>query len=156
MGVRAKDIMTADLICANEDMSVQELAQLLRDNNITGAPVVDGKGMLVGVVSVSDILLKDEVFGEEPHLDSDYQKQAESSDEGLLNDLSLEDVGDQKVRDIMSSAVITAQQDAPVEDLAGVMHSNRIHRVIILEGERLAGIVSTMDILRAVMDRRIS
>ncbi len=52
----AKDIMNADVIVAQDNMTVQELANLLTDNMITGVPVVDDSGKLVGVVSTTDIV----------------------------------------------------------------------------------------------------
>lgn len=156
MGICAKDIMTSDVICAREDMTVQQLAHLLKEHRITGAPVVDETGALVGVVSMTDIILKDEIFGEEPVLDSDYHTQIEIQDDALWNDFAPDDLEDRRVGDIMSPEAITAQQDAPIEELAGMMCSHRIHRVIILKGDRLSGIVSTTDILKAVMDRKVS
>lgn len=156
MGICAKDIMTSEVICAVEDMTVRELAHLLRERRITGAPVLDAAGALVGVVSVSDIILHDEVFGEGPVQESNYHRQLEGEEDALWDGLAPEEVGDRRVGDIMSRGVITAQQDTPIEELAGIVYSHRIHRVIILDGERLAGIVSTMDILRAVMEKRIS
>lgn len=156
MGICAKDIMTADVIYAVEDMTVQELAHLLNEHRITGAPVLDAVGALVGVVSASDILLHDEVFGDEPVQGSDYHRQIEGHGDALWEGLAPEEVGDRRVGDIMSRGAITAQQDTPIEELAGLMYSHRIHRVLIVDGERLTGIVSTMDILRAVMEKRIS
>lgn len=156
MGICARDIMTSEVIYAVEDMFVRELAHLLSEHRITGAPVLDAAGALVGVVSVSDILLHDEVFGDEPVQGSDYHRQIECHEDALWDGLAPEEVGDRRVGDIMSRGVITAQQDTPIEELAGLMYSHRIHRVIILDGDRLAGIVSTMDILKAVMEKRIS
>ncbi len=156
MGICAKDIMTIDVIYAVEDMTVQELSQLLSEHRITGAPVLDAAGALVGVVSASDILLHDEVFGDEPVQGSDYHRQIEERGDALWEGLAPEEVGDRRVGDIMSRGAITAQQDTPIAELAGLMYSHRIHRVIILNGDRLAGIVSTMDILKAVMEKRIS
>lgn len=56
MGLTAKDIMTTEVIVASPRMSVTELATLLADNNISGVPVVDYRGHLVGVATEADIL----------------------------------------------------------------------------------------------------
>lgn len=156
MGVCARDIMTSDVICAREGMTIQELARLLQQHKITGVPVLGPDGVLVGVVSMTDILLHDEVFGEGPVMMSDYHKHPETGHEGWWENFAPEDAPNLRVSDIMSPEAITARHDASIADLAGMMYSNRIHRVIIVEGDRLAGIVSTMDILRAVMDGRVS
>lgn len=156
MGICAKDIMTSNVVCAVEDMTIRELAHLLNEHRITGAPVLDAAGALVGVVSTTDIVLHDDALGEGPVLESDYHKQAESGGDALWEGLAPEEVGEGRVKDIMSREVVTARVDTPIEDLAGVMHEHRIHRVVVLDGDRLAGIVSTLDILRAVMERRVS
>jgi len=155
MSVYAKDIMTSGVVCAREDMTVQQLVQFLQQHEITGAPVLDETGVLTGVVSTTDIILQDELFGEGPVLESDYYSQIEVRGGDLKDDLVLEDLGDRRVRDIMSPDIITASQDTPMERLAGIMYVHRIHRVIIVEEGRVAGIVSTMDILQAVMETKM-
>jgi CBS domain-containing protein len=156
MGVCAKDIMTSDVVSARDNMTVKELARLLREHKITGVPVLGENGGLVGVVSMTDIILHDETLGGEPVMDSDYHKHVEAGHEGWWDDFAPEDVPDMHVADIMSPEAITTQREASAAELAGTMHANRIHRIIILDGDRLAGIVSTMDILRAVRDGMIS
>ena len=159
MGAVAKDIMTANVISAHVDMTVDELTELLHKHSISGAPVIDALGRLVGVVSATDIILQHEILGGRPAMDSDYHRQIESRDDPLLAELFADEFRDHedqfsnhKVRDIMSADVISAQQDTPISELAGIMYNARIHRVIVLDGDRLAGIASTMDILKAVME----
>jgi len=151
----AKDIMTANVISVRADMTVDELAELLHKHNISGAPVTDPSGRLVGVVSATDIILQHEILGGGAAIDSDYHRHIESRDDPLLTALFMDELGDHKVRDIMSADVISAQQDTPISELAGIMYNARIHRAIILDGDRLAGIVSTMDILKAVMEGNV-
>jgi CBS domain-containing protein len=117
---------------------------------------MDASGVLVGVVSMTDIILHDEALGEAPVMDSDYYKHAEAGHDSLWDDFRPEDAPDLRVKDIMSREAITAQREASIAELAGMMYSNRIHRIIILDGDRLSGIVSTMDILRAVRDGKVS
>lgn len=156
MGVCARDIMTREVICARKEMTVLELARLLHDHKITGVPVLDEGGVLVGVVSMTDILLNDGVLDGEPVMASDYYKHVEAGHDTWWDDFSPEDAPNLKVGDIMSPEAITAPGDGSIADLAGVMFTSKIHRVIIVEGDRLAGIVSTMDILKAVRDRKVS
>ena len=58
--------MTAEVICGRDDITVQDLVHILRQNQITGVPVLNGSGALVGVVSTTDIILHDEDFGDGP------------------------------------------------------------------------------------------
>jgi CBS domain-containing protein len=147
--------MTAQVVCAREDMTVGQLAHLLSQHDISGAPVLDAAGVLVGVVSMTDIVLQDEIFGEGPVLESDYYKQVDTT-ERYPEYFALEGLEELHVRDIMSPDVIAAQPSTPVRELAGMMISHRIHRLIIVEEGKVAGIVSTMDILRAVMEGRVA
>jgi CBS domain-containing protein len=154
MSVTAKHIMTTEIIPAHEKMTVLALTQLFQKHDISGAPVVDDAGHLVGVVSTTDVLLHSDVFGESPVVESEYYKQHD--DEGgetLSEDLVPEDVVNLQVRDIMSTNVLSVSVETPIEEVAKIMYTNRIHRLLVLEDSRLVGILSTMDVLRAVMER---
>ncbi len=156
MALIARDIMNADVISATDDMTVHQLAIVLETNQVSGVPVLDEAKNLVGVVSASDILLTDEAFEGDPVLDSDYHSQASDKVGDELTGLGSEGQHDKLVRDIMSTSVITAEASATIASLAETMYKHHIHRVIILESGWLAGVVSTMDILRAVMDGQVT
>lgn len=155
MAVKAGDIMQREVVYVHQEMSMADLVELLRDHRISGVPVVDEVGALVGVVSATDILLGDLVLGQGPVLESDYHTHPELHPEDWEG-LVIEPEDPRQVRDIMSAAVIIAQPTTPIEELARIMYTHRIHRLIILEGERLAGIVTTTDIIKAVMDKKVA
>jgi CBS domain-containing protein len=156
MGRTARDIMNEDVVSARDDMTIRQLIFLLKSNRITGVPVLDKAGLLVGVVSESDILLRDTAFGDAVAMDSDFHTHLAADTSGDLDGLDLAELGEAHVRDIMSKTAITAESDTPIASLAEIMVTHRIHRVIIVQGSALRGIVSTMDILRAVKDGKIS
>lgn len=154
MSVTAKHIMTSEIIPAHEKMTVLALTQLFQKHDISGAPVVDDAGHLVGVVSTTDVLLHSDVFGESPVVESEYHKQHDDAAfETLSEDFVPEDVVNLQVRDIMSTNVLSVSVDTPIEEVAKMMYTDRIHRLLVLEDSRLVGILSTMDVLRAVMER---
>jgi len=154
MSVTAKHIMTSEIIPAHEKMTVLALTQLFQKHDISGAPVVDDAGHLVGVVSTTDVLLHSDVFGESPVVESEYHKQHDDvAFETLSEDFVPEDVVNLQVRDIMSTNVLSVSVDTPIEEVAKIMYTDRIHRLLVLEDGRLVGILSTMDVLRAVMER---
>lgn len=155
MGVKAADIMQREVISVQAGVSIADLVELLYGHRISGVPVVDEGGVLVGVISATDVLLGDMVLGQAPVLETDYHTHLEMTPE-TWEVMRIEPEDDRRVRDLMSTGVITAQPDTPIEELARIMHTNRIHRLIVLEGELLAGIVTTMDILRAVMEKKVS
>ena len=147
--------MNVDVVCARDHMTIRQLILLLKTNRITGVPVLGDAG-LVGVVSESDILLRDEAFGDTPALDSDFHSHSAAAASTDLDGLDMDDFGGVEVREIMSTSPLTAAADTPVAELARTMFTNHIHRVVIVEGRAPIGIVSTMDILKAVMTGTLS
>lgn len=158
MGLTAQDIMNRGVVCAREDMTIGQLIELLRDSRISGAPVLDAEGNLVGVVSTSDILLRDEDVAGSAVLDSDYHTSPGDAQDGeeVWDALTSGEMTGRSVRDIMSPAIITGSPNTPIEELASMMYCHRIHRLIIVEEGQMAGIVTTMDILKTVMDKKVS
>jgi len=139
----ASDIMRTHVITVREDQTLRELAQVLQDNRITGAPVVDDRGRLVGVVSQTDLVRR--------------QREASSTDvpayhreEAWLdaNGFSIETPDYGRVRDIMTPAVLSADEKTPVEELARCMSRKGVHRLVITRRGKLAGIVTSMDLMK--------
>jgi len=154
MELKAKDLMNQDVICAREDMTIVQFVQLLQTHQIRGAPVIDADRTLIGVVSITDVILKDEVFGESLAIESDYHAHSEIRGFEGWEEFGVDELDDLWVRDIMSPVVKTVQSSASLEEVAEIMYSHHIHRVIIVDDGYLAGIVTTMDILKAVMERK--
>lgn len=155
MGVKAADLMQREVISVQVEMSIADLVELLYDHRISGAPVVDETGALVGVISATDVLLGDMVLGQAPVMETDYHTHVDIHPDNW-EVMRIEPEDDRRVRDLMSTGVITVQPDTPIEELARIMYTNRIHRLLVIEGELLAGIVTTMDLLRAVMEKQVS
>ena len=154
MSVTAKQVMTSEIIPAHEKLTVLALSQLFQKHDISGAPVVDDDGHLVGVVSTTDVLLHSDVFGDTQVVESEYHKlHDDASFEALSEEFVPEDVANLQVRDIMSTDVVSVSVDTHIEEVAKIMYTDRIHRLLVLDGGRLVGILSTMDVLRAVMER---
>jgi CBS domain-containing protein len=154
MSVTAKDIMTTEIISVHEQMRVLDLTNYLNAHDVSGAPVVNDLGHLVGVVSTTDVLLHSDIFSPEQVVESAYHK---DHDDANYADLSVdyvpEEVINLQVRDIMSTHVFSVLVDAHIEEVARLMYTGRIHRLLVLDERRLVGILSTMDVLRAVMER---
>lgn len=184
----AKDLMTRDPITVPEEMTIGELCDLLQEKNINGAPVVDRKGLLVGIVAQDDI-----IYGAMGHSDGDLPAAAgaptgsgpaaEPGSGGtrrrsqqvvrLLRERRLAALPDARPRSgekpfwadsrpagdplrmpvsaIMTSPAISAEETTPIKDLCHIMWNLRIHRVPIVRGGRVTGLVSSMDLCRAVL-----
>lgn len=150
----AAHLMSKVVVAARPDMTLEELAGLLAENRIHGAPVVDAHGRPVGLVSATDLLRRmraeAEGAGQEPG--EWYRRNAEGG-EILPPDASwLGEIPDARVDDIMSRTVLTVDADAPITEIARQMTETGVHRLLVTRGERVVGIVSTMDLVRGISD----
>jgi CBS domain-containing protein len=118
-GRTAGEIMTRDVVTIGPATPTEELAQLLAFHNVSGMPVLDSDGALIGIVSEADVLGK---WGK-------------------------------TVGEIMTPTVITVDQAAPIEQIAGLMAQKKIKRVPVVANGRLVGMVSRADIVRALAAR---
>lgn len=149
----ARDVMNAEILTVTEDMTAHELAVFLTDHEISGAPVEDDEGRLSGVVSTTDLARTAFESGsadEEEH--PFYRSWAEDSlDADDLEELHIEEEG-LLVRDIMTPTVFAVEADAPVSHVARSMLDGHLHRLLVIEGQKVIGIVSTSDLLRLLAD----
>lgn len=149
---KARDVMRSSLITARPDMTAEELKELLVMNRISGAPVVDHDGRLVGVISMSDILSSAVDMPFQPNYFEASQLDRILEREGF----HLETITSGYVEDYMTREVVKAQPDTPVDELAEIMYEHHIHRLVIVKPpeNKLVGIVTTFDLLKAIIDRR--
>ncbi len=150
----AKDIMNSDVIVIQESMTVSELSGILTAKMITGAPVVDDSGKLVGVVSETDIVRssarRTAAFKEK--LESSYYLRGweDKVDEDELRDFHVVEDDGLAVREIMTPLIFKVSEDASIAEMADTMIGGRIHRLIITKDDRVVGIVTTLDMLKAI------
>lgn len=147
----AKDLMTPTVLSVPPDLDVHELATFFIEHEISGAPVEDVDGKLVGIVSLSDLAYatSEEVQVEIDRTDPNYwlrEFDDSLSAEEAVRTFHFANSG-LTVRDIMSSRVVTVDEEAPVAELAESMVDGHLHRLLVVRGEKVVGIVSTMDLL---------
>ncbi len=149
---KAKDIMTKNVICVKPDMRINELDKIFVRDRINGAPVVDENGDLIGVVSKSDIVNYDLKKGMHASSMSDYYSSTGLEPQQMTDDFITDTLTftDTTVKGIMKSSVISGQPDDSIHDISKKMYDKKIHRLVIVEGNKVAGIVSTLDILKIV------
>ncbi len=150
----AQDIMNPNVIVAHESMTIQELTNVLTSNMITGAPVVDESGKLVGVVSGTDIVRsgarRDAALKEKREVSYYLRGWEDKIDEDELGEFHvIEDEG-LKVRDIMTPLIFKVSEDTSIAEMADTMIGGRIHRLIVTQDDRVVGIVTTLDMLKAI------
>jgi CBS domain-containing protein len=144
--MKAEDIMRKDVVTVRENLTLKELASVLLEHRITGAPVVDKNGKLVGVVSQTDLVRRDREDSQTHEAPMYHQ----DLDRWLgRHGFQVEAPDYARVSDVMTPAVLAAECDTPIEELARCMTLKRIHRLVITRRGKLAGIVTSMDIMRA-------
>jgi CBS domain-containing protein len=146
--MRAIDVMTPNVITVDPDTLVQDLAKLLSERNISGAPVVDKTGGIVGIVSEGDLLHRSEL-GTERHT----QKRRAWWLEHFASELARDYVKShgRTVKDIMTRDVATVGEDTELAEIATLLETKRIKRVPVLRNGKIVGIVSRANLMRALV-----
>ncbi|MBI2636740.1 MAG: CBS domain-containing protein [Parcubacteria group bacterium] len=138
--------MKTEMVTVLVTLTSKEAARRLIEHKISGAPVGDETGALVGIVSEKDIFRSFYPSYREFYENSDYYYDFERL-EGEAQAAS-----EQKtVADVMANRLITAEPDTPVLKVGAQMVASGIHRVPVVENGKLVGIVSRRDIYRAIM-----
>lgn len=143
--MKAVDLMTPRVITIGPDATIADAARKMLENNISGMPVVDAAGKVVGIISEGDLLRRVEL-GTDRH---------RSWWLGMVSGgtLPAEDFiksHARKVADVMTSHVTTVDENATPEDVVRLMETRRIKRVPVVRQGTLVGIVSRANLLRAL------
>jgi CBS domain-containing protein len=175
--LRLRDIMTPDPVTVGPETTLREVIDLLSERAISGVPVVSGSGQVVGVVSASDILSfasstpgvpadRSESYvdwGEsEAAVDDEESTPAwfatlwSDSEAALVERISgptspeWDILADHTVDEVMTHRVITMPANTQLSDAADRMIEAGIHRLLVTDGDRLVGLVSSTDFVRAI------
>jgi CBS domain-containing protein len=146
----ARDIMSNEVITVTEEANVKELAKVLAIHQISGVPVVNDQGGLVGVVTESDLIFQtkkvhiptvitilDSVFYlENPHKMGDELKK----------------MAGVKVADILTPSPVTVTEETLLDEIATIMAEKNVHTLPVMRGETLVGVIGKKDIIRALID----
>lgn len=156
---RARDYMRKEVVSFGPHDSVFDVAEVLSKNNISGAPVVDGR-KVVGMISVTDIVRFMQVkipdsnfFGHETHPESLSMMVAGFVKEGLEFANEVKKLSKSMVKDFMSKDVVSIEPEATLIEVAETLDKHRIDRLPVIEkGGKLVGIISRTDLLKALLD----
>jgi CBS domain-containing protein len=143
--MNAGDVMTRRVISISPDASIWETACLMLQNNISGVPVIDAKGNLVGIVTERDCLRRVETGTERRR--PRWLEFLRSS--GQLAGEYVHAHG-RRVAEVMTPDVLAVTEGTSLEQIVHLMESRRIKRVPVLRGSEVVGIVSRANLLRAL------
>lgn len=143
--MKAKDVMTTDVVTARPDMSVVDVAKLLLAHRIGGMPVVDAAGNLVGMVSDGDLMHRAELGTEAAKpwwlrlfVDRFRDAAAYAKTHG------------RHIHDVMTKKVVTVTEDTAIGEIATILETHRIKRVPVMRGRDIVGIVSRANLVQGL------
>ena len=150
--VTARDLMRTDVVTVSYATPLSEVERRLSDHRISGAPVTDEAGHIIGIISLKDLIQR---YAE----DSDARPRRGAgffhlSTEELLDDdfdaFSVPAEAEETAGDIMTGDIFSVPVGAGLKEIAQAMLDHGVHRVLVQEDGRYVGLVSTMEILSAL------
>ncbi len=143
----AQDVMTTDVITVTRDQSLAQVRDLFIHKKISGAPVVDEAGELVGVISLYDLLRSES----DP---APYHRDGFWLDLSVLEEPLHTVAENLTVADSMSSTSFHVGEMTPLHNVTGLMTLHKLHRIIVTRGRRqVAGVISSLDLVAHLGER---
>ena len=143
--MKAADVMTRKVVSIKPNASIAEMVRLMLDNRISGLPVIDDRGDLVGIVTEGDCLRRAETSTE---------RKRPRWLEFMIGPSRLAaeyiHTHSRKVAEVMTQSPITITEDAPLDDVVHLMETRRIKRLPVMRNRKVVGIVSRADLLHAL------
>lgn len=143
--MRAHQIMTKDVVTVTPHTSIEDAAKIMLQTHISGLPVLDDAGKLVGIVSESDFLRRSEIgTGRKRPAWLQFLIGPGRAATDFVHERG------RKVEDVMTEDPITVDEETPLEDLVRLMEKNGIKRLPVMSGNTIKGIVTRSNLLQAV------
>ena len=143
--MKAADVMTRKVVSIKPNASIAEMVRLMLDNRISGLPVIDDRGDLVGIVTEGDCLRRAETGTE---------RKRPRWLEFLIGPSRLAaeyiHAHSRKIAEVMTQPPITITEDTPLDEIVHLMETRRIKRLPVMRDGKVVGIVSRADLLHAL------
>lgn len=143
--MKASDIMSTKVVTVSPTTSVRDIAALMVEKHVSGLPVLNENGTLVGMISEGDLLRRPEIGTEKPRrrwasffAGADEQAREFTKSHGL------------RASDVMTEQVVHVAEATSLGEVVGLMEKHNVKRLPVLANAKLVGIVSRADLLRAL------
>jgi len=143
--MKAADVMVRDVVTVGPDDDVAEAIKLLAEHDVSALPVVDDAGTVIGVISEADLVRREEI-GTEKH--RPWWLEALTPASTLAEEFAK--AHGRRVSEVMSTHVVSASEETPLQEIATLLERHRIKRVPILRDGKLVGIVSRSNLIQAL------
>ena len=156
MTVLAYEIMTPSIKAVPQSWAMDRLARFLTDNEITGSPVTDDTGEIVGIATLKDITefrWNGHRSGADKQLTPEEQQEARHLRLVIFEEMGRVPV---EVRDIMTPSVLSVDEQTPVGDIAHIMMREHLHRIFVTRESKITGIITTYDMLKLISDKELT
>ncbi len=146
--LKVKDIMTKDVVTVTKETTVMELAKIFAERHLSSLPVLDQGGELIGMVTETDLVEQDKnlhiptvisIFDWVIYLESDKKFEKE-----------LKKMTGRSVGDIYSADIVTVSPETAISDVADLLSSRKITALPVVEGTKLVGMISRIDLIRSM------
>lgn len=145
LSLRVRDVMRKEVIAVHATDTMKSAADLFDENEITGAPVVDGDGKCVGILSSSDFVYRELTSPR-------WEKIGDSRAIETADPATCETPDSNRVEDFMSPLVQTVSEELPILSAARVMCHEHIHRLLVVDDDhRPQGILSSLDLVACMV-----
>jgi CBS domain-containing protein len=150
MAELVREIMDSDPVTVSPDASVEDVVRALRDNELPGVPVVDGDGRCVGIVTEADLVLPDDEGDLHiPHYVNLFGGTVFLEPLGRFEG-RLRKAFASTASDMMTAEPETVGPETTVRDAARTIHETGHNRLPVVDGDRLVGVVTRVDVLGAL------
>lgn len=146
--LKAKDIMTKDVITVKPETVIEDLARILMEHKISGAPVVNDEGELIGIVTENDLINQNKrlhiptvmrLFDAFVVLESPGKMERE-----------IRKMTGRTVNDIYIKSVATVGPETDVEEIATIMSEKKVHLIPVVQDKKILGIIGKADLIKAI------
>ena len=158
----AEDLMQTQVVTVGTNDPIASVFRLFTDEEISGAPVVDEYGRVVGVVSIRDLLRSSSEEQDATQTDLDYFRDglAYAKSDAMIEDPDYGDrLAQRMVSDVMTEDVIAVRRQTPISDVVEAILENRIHRILVVDegqnGSTLAGLISLFDLVALLNEKGV-
>ncbi|MEO0853897.1 MAG: CBS domain-containing protein [Cyanobacteria bacterium J06648_11] len=148
MPATVADVMTRDPIAVKPDTSLQDALQILAEKQIGGLPVLDDTGVVVGLLSEDDLMVRESGVTPPPFVK--FLDLVVYLQNPMQHERELHKALGQTVGEVMSDRPLTVSADLALPEAAQILHDKRLNRLLVTDGDRLAGVITRGDIVRAM------